>query len=1395
MPSIKPVTALAFVKCGQSLLLLAGEGSSLRVFDHKTSELLQSLEVLLTENIHGIEGCDDDSRFGDDITSGRSSCLVWGSRSVRMVQLESQPDRHGKYLVQCKLITERLQLVDWILNVCYWPTISKSAGRTSLEFAVLTAHNVLFLLSSPIPSTFNEHTSFTAVPLSAGPLSVLYSGHLICVDSDRLLVASGTVFGEILVWTCTGDFGLSSQSGMGTGHLLHCFTGHEGSIFGVRISNVLNGDGVDHPLRVVVSCSDDRTIRVWDISDIETKLNRLENRQTLSAIVETGSGVHELDDGTHENHCLTTAMGHLSRIWGLRFLPGFGQSRKLLSYGEDATSHIWQLGFRKSLDPASNISPSSLCLETTHCHHGGKNIWAVATHEEANNSAIATGGADGRIVSYSARLGKPEKVQVRLPSHGKMFIHTKAEGVQDIEAEETSNLEQSKTLTWAVFHSLEGNWQLNRILKSAIPTYPSGTFQGTATLTVRSPTDNTYDGEYLYMEEGTLVTEQGFTLQGSRRYIYRYQQSTDTITAWFAKPDTEAADYLFHKVEFQSNDRDLFWQKLDEQSNELRATGHHLCVEDHYDATYMFNYKSRVLDKWSVGYDVAGPKKDYTANAEYTRILLEHNTTRTAEGNAEIIKIPTLSGNADPAESGTHDAHDLLKSYSWINEYELLATTVKGCVLLGQLQKQPTSSHDPLQDSQTETVSWTEIAQLPDLNSYSLVTSIPDLEAGLLSGTAGIVYFYLNTRKTVEFMVKLPRKVSSLFSQGLYGPSAHSILSGASKSAGIVAGCLGSLVAYAFTIHTNDLSKEHTASQLTQLQLPPHFIVTSAHWIDPGNLLVLGSRNGAVCFYDLSTTPIEDDTVIASACYSHIHGDDAVTVIQTTPTQELTSNLSILTAGRNGRFAVHRVRLGRDHAATNIKLETLHISDLPFGPNIEGAMFDASTDDVILWGFRSKHFVVWNDTQQKETMKVECGGSHRSWAYQHGNHGNNGGKLIWTKASTCHIHTQAEASHHLIQPGSHGREIKAMAVFSSERISEARTSVLIATGAEDTTIRIFKCNTNESELSYGFECEAVMRDHTTGIQQLRWCPDGRFLFSAAGCEELYAWRVRSVPCVGVGVVCHARCPQVAANSDLRVMDFDISVRNHEISNGPVLLSVVYSDSSVRTKFELLLASTYNTSCLTQVRHLRFDVQSFLLTAGTDGHVTFWPLSKFEGKQDAQGNGQGNKLNSEHLSPQMEISWQKRHFIHQSSVKCMSVVYLSDEDAIIATGGDDNSVALTRLTKPITGLGTPICSTLLMRKAHASAVTAIQLIAHLETDSLANQHRYRLLTSSNDQSLKSWTFSVDTSKGGVKGFSVAKEADLHTGIADVSCMEVVDSNTGKTSVVIGGIGLETLSIGG
>ena len=51
------------------------------------------------------------------------------------------------------------------------------------------------------------------------------------------------------------------------------FLGHEGSIFDVRISKELQRGCCGNLKRVIASCSDDRTIRLWDVSNVYVNAN------------------------------------------------------------------------------------------------------------------------------------------------------------------------------------------------------------------------------------------------------------------------------------------------------------------------------------------------------------------------------------------------------------------------------------------------------------------------------------------------------------------------------------------------------------------------------------------------------------------------------------------------------------------------------------------------------------------------------------------------------------------------------------------------------------------------------------------------------------------------------------------------------------------------------------------------------------------------------------------------------------------------------------------------------------------------------------------------------------------------------------------------------------------
>lgn len=176
----------------------------------------------------------------------------------------------------------------------------------------------------------------------------------------------------------------------------------------------------------------------------------------------------------------------------------------------------------------------------------------------------------------------------------------------------------------AVFRSLLGTWNLERDLTSRLPSHPSGHFSGTAQFLLRqrtkdglqcakdgTPAEGDESGwEYLYIEDGEFKTEQGFGFRATRRYVYRYDEATDKLSVWFAKPDEpKTADYLFHEVEFGEPDDRLGWS----------ATSGHLCIDDFYDVKYRFKFNSVNLERWSCEYTVNGPKKDYSIRGVYIR--------------------------------------------------------------------------------------------------------------------------------------------------------------------------------------------------------------------------------------------------------------------------------------------------------------------------------------------------------------------------------------------------------------------------------------------------------------------------------------------------------------------------------------------------------------------------------------------------------------------------------------------------------------------------------------------------------------------------------------------------------------------------------------------------------
>ena len=265
-----------------------------------------------------------------------------------------------------------------------------------------------------------------------------------------------------------------------------------------------------------------------------------------------------------------------------------------------------------------------------------------------------------------------------------------------------------------------------------------------------------------------------------------------------------------------------------------------------------------------------------------------------------------------------------------------------------------------------------------------------------------------------------------------------------------------------------------------------------------------------------------------------------------------------------------------------------------------------------------------------------------------------------------------------------------------------------------------------------------------------------------GFEEFFVWRIRTaIPGVSIGVVCKNPHPN-NRTSDLRIMGFDAVVfsTNQSEESDTFMISMVYSDSTVKLwKYDsktwtLARSGNYLTACLTQILSLDTVESAMLLTTATDGHLGIWD----------------GKPAGEHLV------WNTRRQIHQDAILAVEVYDLHDGSYLIITGGDDNAVALTRVT------ARGDLSTLTLPRAHAAAVTGLSISSQSQTQLL-------LVTTSIDQRVKLWRVDVDTDRPGIDGINVQRLANVSTAVADVSSMALYGFEDGAVGVLVCGVGMD------
>jgi WD repeat-containing protein 6 len=679
----------------------------------------------------------------------------------------------------------------------------------------------------------------------------------------------------------------------------------------------------------------------------------------------------------------------------------------------------------------------------------------------------------------------------------------------------------------------------------------------------------------------------------------------------------------------------------------------------------------------------------------------------------------------------THDSgkQETIWQYDFLSQEEMIATTTHGRVFVGSFEN--------------ENVSWSEIAVdetlRDDMKRAYILKRCPGRTA-LLGSTNGKLFYADVGKRSLQHARSFEEKISYINCLDTEADGTFEVLvqfRGTSPPL-----CL------TWNIATGTIEGERLVSELD-----PRFIITSAS--KANGFLILGSRHGWLSLAHLEENGLRVVLAVPP------HTGDTITAIIPLPSHEGSKGYhSFVATSRDGKYRVYKFEHGEPSSPS---LHLVHETSPPFGPMIEGGwLTENAAPELILYGFRSQSFVLWNETAREERMCVDCGGAHRMFNIQHRGSDLEKIRFAFTRKSRLLIHSQRKPFHRLIKNGSHGREIRTL----------ASSGGVIASGSEDTTIRLWSY---DKDVQGGFgvtRCLAFSDSHSAGLQKVKWPSTDsdtaslrlpKYLFSSSGNELFFVWRTEFLDICGIrpGLVREAVFDDKSKYGDLRIMDFDVRRTSVE---GEFCIVMAFSDSTLaayvyraRAGFQLLARSLYTGSCLTHAISLgTLENDLSTVTASTDGHLVVWNLVQTEdGKR--------------------QWSMQKAIQVHQNSIKSMHIKVNADKGSYtVITGGDDNCLAVT----VIAASSHSVTSQRTVRNAHTASINGLAFVEKAD-HSLA-------ITAGNDQRLKIWK----VTEGETAGIELC--VDEYSGVADASDLTLID---GGRRVVVSGVGTEIWDVEG
>lgn len=558
-----------------------------------------------------------------------------------------------------------------------------------------------------------------------------------------------------------------------------------------------------------------------------------------------------------------------------------------------------------------------------------------------------------------------------------------------------------------------------------------------------------------------------------------------------------------------------------------------------------------------------------------------------------------------------------------------------------------------------------------------------------------------------------------------------------------------------YVLHTFELLDGKFHLKKTQKLLKPNqnvFTTTSLLVEGTNKWLILGSRYTSFAVYDLEGNA-NNDSIELESIFKKVCPGDTITSISIVETAS--DSVTLLFTIRDGVYIF--LRITKDEEG-KVKYSIIHQNKLTRG-FVEGGF--VKNQDLIVYGFKSSYFYVWNETKQLEIMNELCGGAHRKWEFvrfPERSGVNLDFKFIYLNKSNLQTNLFKgrfnNENYGLINEGTHGREIRDITISPFYNKDGTR---LVISASEDTTIKLAKLD-RDGKIS-GFWS---MNNHVSGLQKVKFLSE-KFIASSAANEEFIVWKLDNLDNNIPTIIEYQRLKPNNENPDLRIMDFDAI----KVDDG-FIISTVYSDSNIKifhlntnTKKIVDIADDfYTTCCILNVNFLKIEAKTFLMIGATDGHLSIWDVSFIKDKLH-----QDDASVICHKLGKMKIKQQ----LHQNGIKAVYVEPIENSYTII-TGGDDNALILHSLTYQNDDLILELKS--FIENAASATITSI-----------SKAGKSQVAITSVDQIVRLWSYENE---------SLVCKCARYTTVADTGCS---DSTTFEdiNMLLIAGAGLSIWSV--